>query len=260
MSVKSSSTVFRVLRLLAMKAEAISAGELAPTLFIPVTTAARALATLEAAGYAERHQGSSRFVIGKSARSLAYAYMGQFPVRDLAMPYLQQLTLETGLTSSLFVRLGWYVLRIGQILGPNVMIHRTGLGEVHPLTIGAPSLAILANLSGAEFDRAVEAAEGSVNAATLRRTATKIRTAGVAVSASLVEPGTSDVASALLDRRERVVAAVAVEGASSEQSRLFARPESSTGVSMRELAAKIRNERVTPLSHYDHIEPDRITF
>ena len=154
MSVKSSATVFRVLRHLAAETRPVSGGDVARDLGVPVTNAARALATLEAAGYAERHHGSAGFVIGKSARTLAFAFMAQFPVRDLAMPYLQQLTLETGLTSSLFIRLGWYAVRIGQIIGPSVLIHPTRLGELFPLTTGAPSLAILGHLPEAEVERA----------------------------------------------------------------------------------------------------------
>ncbi|MDB5511921.1 MAG: hypothetical protein JWR08_1404 [Enterovirga sp.] len=260
MSVKSSWTVFRVLRHLSDETGPLNAADLAGRLSIPVTTAARALATLEAAGYAERHQGSSRFLIGKSARTLAFAFMAQFPVRDLAMPYLQQLTLETGLTSSLFVRLGWFALRIGRIFGPSVLIHQTSLGEALALTSGAPARAILAHLSEAEFARAVDNAGQSQHAAALRRSSDTVVRDGVSIETSLVDATAFDVAAALLDRDGTVVAAVVVEGAPGERASEISRADGPARRVMSDLAAKIRGEHAAALSHYDHIDPDRITF
>lgn len=246
MSVKSSTTVFRVLRHLAAEAEPVSAGEVARVLSVPVTTAVRALATLEAAGYAERHYGTPGFVIGKSARTLAFAFMAQFPVRDLAMPYLQQLTLETSLTSSLFVRLGWYAVRIGLILGPNVLIQHASLGEARVLTMGAPSLAILAHLPD-EANRLTHAPASAC-------------AEDLAVAPNLAEPSLVDVAAALLDRRERVIAAIAVEGVPTDQLRAIRDTNGAARSVMHDLAIKIRDERTMELSHYDHIDPDRISF
>ena len=72
MAVKSSRPVFLVLRALAEAERPLSAGELSGALDLPTTTAARALATLEAAGYAERWQASARFALGPAARTLAF--------------------------------------------------------------------------------------------------------------------------------------------------------------------------------------------
>jgi IclR family acetate operon transcriptional repressor len=259
MSVKSSSTVFRALRRLAGETQPVSAAELAATLAVPVTTAARALATLEAAGYAERHQGSPRFVVGKSARTLAFAFMAQFPVRDLAMPYLQQLTLEAGLTSSLFVRLGWFAVRIGRILGPSVLIHQTSLGESVRLTAGAPSLAILASMPEDEFNRALDSS-GSSGDPGLRETCRAVHVSGLSIGPSLVEAGAFDVAVPLLDRRARAIASVAVEGAPSGSLAEWRDAESVGRRVMRDLAAKISREEAVELAHYDHIDPERIAF
>jgi DNA-binding IclR family transcriptional regulator len=258
MSVKSSSTVFRVLRHLAAETQPVSAGEVARALGVPVTNAVRALATLEATGYAERHHGSAGFVIGRSARTLAFAFMAQFPVRDLAMPYLQQLTLETGLTSSLFVRLGWYAVRIGQILGPSVMIHQTSLGEASPLTAGAPALAMLAHLPPVVFEQAMAMAAADHDSVVDTRR--QIRAEGVAVVRSPGEPAMFDIAAALLDRQERVVAAIAAEGATAELLPTIRHAKSAARRVVRDLAAKIREEDSMELSHYDHIDAARIAF
>src|SRR5262245_1097476 len=101
----------------------MSAAELAKGLSVPVTTAVRALNTLEAVGYAGRVNGAATFVLGKSGQRLAYAFMAQFPIRDLALPYLQQLTLLSGHSSSLFIRLGWYAVRIALISGSTSIVN-----------------------------------------------------------------------------------------------------------------------------------------
>ena len=260
MSVKSSATVFRTLRLLAGASRPIGSADVTEALAVPISTAARALATLEASGYAERHHGSSRFVIGKSARALAFAFMAQFPVRDLAMPYLQQLTLEAALTSSLFVRLGWFAVRVGRILGPSVLIHRANLGESVPLDSGAPSLAILAHMSGEELERALPP-PGSVDE---RIRATRSREAaqkeGLAIERSLVDVGAFDVAAPLIDLDGRVIASIAVEGATAEALPALTAGHGPVRRIMLDLAAKIRGGGTVGLSHYDHIDPDRITF
>ncbi len=221
-----------------------------------MTNAVRALATLEAAGYAERHHGTADFVIGRSARTLAFAFMAQFPVRDLALPYLQRLTLETGLTSSLFVRLGWYAVRIGQILGPSVLIHRTSLGEALVLTEGAPALAMLAHLPEPAFEQA-SASAGQERVARARK---QIRAEGIAVAPSPAEPAMFDLAAPLLDRQQRVIAAIAAEGATEEALRAIRDPKSAARQVIDDLAAKIHEESAVELSHYDHIEAGQIVF
>jgi DNA-binding IclR family transcriptional regulator len=258
MSVKSSSTVFRLLRHLATETRPVSGGELAHALGVPVTNAVRALATLQAAGYAERHHGSAGFVIGKSARTLAFAFMAQFPVRDLTMPYLQQLTLETGLTSSLFIRLGWYAVRIGQIIGPSVLIHPTRLGEAYPLTEGAPSLAMLAHLPEGTFEQ-VQARTGAAPE-TVAQARTKIRADCVAVAPSLAEPDMFDMAAPLLDRREQAIAAIAVEGMTLDALPPILAEKGAARRVMHDLAVKISEESTMHLSHYDHIDNDLISF
>ncbi len=156
MAVKSSRVIFEALREVAQASGPLSAAEIAKILSVPVTTAARALNTLEAVGYAVRANGSAKFVLGKSGQRLAYAFMAQFPIRDLALPYLQQLTLLTGYSSSLFIRLGWYAVRIALISGTSSIVNVAPIGEARPLTSSAPSLVMLAQLPEAEFARAVE--------------------------------------------------------------------------------------------------------
>jgi DNA-binding IclR family transcriptional regulator len=258
MSVKSSATVFLVLKRLAAEAHPVTAGEMGNAATQTMTVAVRALATLEAAGYAGRHNGTAGFVLGNSARTLAFAFMAQFPARNLAMPSLQQLTLETGLTSSLFVRLGWYAVRIGRIMGPSVLIHHTRQGEAFPLTQGAPALAMLAHLPETAFGAALARDHAERGAAEALRART--RAEGVAVASSPAEPALSDMAAPLFDRQDRVIAAIAVEGARPEALAALRSPDGAARRVMRELAAALRAESAMDLAHYDHIDADGIAL
>ncbi|MBI3516101.1 MAG: hypothetical protein HY060_18880, partial [Proteobacteria bacterium] len=219
------------------------------------------LATLEAAGYAERHQGSATFVIGKAARTLALGFMAQFPVRDLALPYLQRLTLETGQASSLFVRLGWFAVRVATISGPTVLTDRTPIGEARSLLVGAPSRSILAFLPDPEFDSAVaRAAPETLSVRTLGADRNRIRAAGIAVAASQLEPGAVDIAAPLFDNRDRAIASIAVEGAAANLGPTIAAAGGMARQIIDDLAAKTRSEITLAMSHYGHVDPDQIAL
>lgn len=261
MGVKSSGTVFRVLKCLGMETGPAGAADLAKRLDVPVTTVVRALATLEAAGFAERHQRSSRYIIGKAARTLGFAFMAQFPLRDLAMPYLQQITLESGQTSSLFVRLGWYGVRIGTISGPSMLIHRAPIGEVRPLPTSAPCRVMLAFLpaneianAGAFFDIGPSVMEQ------LLPEADQIRTTRSSLAPSVIDPQARDLAMPLFDHHGGIVASIAVEGIPNGMATAFESPDAVVRQIVAELASKIADGPSVSLSHYDHIDPARIHF
>ena len=264
MAVKSSRVIFEALREIAQASAPLSAAELARKVMVPVTTAARALNTLEAVGYAVRVNGSAKFVLGKSGQRLAYAFMAQFPIRDLALPYLQQLTLLSGHSSSLFIRLGWYAVRIALITGTSSIVNVAPIGEARSLTASAPSLSMLAQLSEAEMTRAIEHA-GEKNSASLRETGfaqlretcERIRVQGYAYQVSPLESGGHDLAFALSDPARSMLAAVALEGliiraADSRQQIDQARD---VVAPLQKLLAQGSAELT---AHYDHINPDEI--
>ncbi len=256
MAVKSSRVVFEALRELAQAGAPLSAAEIAKILSVPLTTAARALNTLEAVGYAVRANGSARFVLGKSGQRLAYAFMAQFPIRDLALPYLQQLTLLTGHSSSLFIRLGWYAVRIALISGTSSIVNVAPIGEARSLTSGAPSLVMLAQLAEAEFARAV-AHSGERNAAPLREACERIRIQGYAWQVSPLESGGYDLAFPLANPTRLMLASIALEGliVGVEDSRRQIDQARDVVAPLQQLLQQGSSELIP---HYEHIDPDEI--
>jgi len=208
------------------------------------------LSTLEAAGYVLRHNGSAKFILGTAGQRLAYAFMAQFPIRDLALPYLQQLTLLSGNSSSLFIRLGWYTVRIALIAGTASVVNVGTIGEARPLIAGAPSLAILAHLPDAEFTRAVQRHGG--NPEQLKDLCGRIREQGYATAPSPLESGGQDLAFALIDQAH---AAIALEGMAEADA-----PQTQAARALEALAPlkAILAGGSAAASHYAHVDPDDI--
>ena len=256
MAVKSSRAVFEVLREISRADGALGAADIARMLKLPLTTAARALNTLEAAGYVLRQNGSARFVVGKSGQRLAYAFMAQFPIRDLALPYLQQLTLLSGHSSSLFVRLGWYAVRIALITGTSSIVNVAPIGETRPLTSGAPSLAMLAQLPDDEFARALERSS-QPGRANLRDQCERIRVQGYAYHVSPLESGGYDLAFSVSDQGRSVLASVALEGLMLDMGHVRAQIDQARQV-VSVLQDIVMRGRGALVPHYEHVDPDEI--
>jgi DNA-binding IclR family transcriptional regulator len=256
LAVKSSRVIFEALREIAQASGPLSAAEIAKILSVPVTTAARALNTLEVVGYAVRANGSAKFVLGKAGQRLAYAFMAQFPIRDLALPYLQQLTLLAGHSSSLFIRLGWYAVRIALISGTSSIVNVAPIGEARPLTSSAPSLVMLAQLPEAEFVRAVERG-AEKNPTQLRETCERIRVQGYAWHVSPLESGGYDLAFPLSDPSRSILASVALEGllVGAEESRQQIDQARAVIAPLQQILIQGSSELIP---HYEHIDPDEI--
>jgi DNA-binding IclR family transcriptional regulator len=248
--------VFEVLREIAKADDALGAADIARMLKLPLTTAARALNTLEAAGYVLRQNGAARFVVGKSGQRLAYAFMAQFPIRDLALPYLQQLTLLSGHSSSLFIRLGWYAIRIALISGTSSIVNVAPIGETRPLTSGAPSLAMLAELSEEGIARVLARSDPTVGAA-LREQCERIRVQGYSYQVSLLESGGYDLAFAIGHPVRSILASVALEGlnVSMDDSREQIDQARQVIVALQDIVAR-GADSLAP--HYEHVDPDEI--
>jgi DNA-binding IclR family transcriptional regulator len=256
LAVKSSRVVFQVLQEMCSAQMPLGAAEIAKLLSVPMTTAARALSTLEAAGYAVRHNGSAKFVAGKSGQRLAYAFMAQFPIRDLALPYLQQMTLLSGRSSSLFIRLGWYAVRIALISGTSSIVNVAPIGETRPLASSAPSLVMLAELGSDEFVRAT-ARSRDTSPAQLREICERIRIQRYAYEVSPLESGGYDLAFPLSAPTQSILASVALEGliVSVEESRHQIDQARQVMAPLHHILAQGSS---TLIPHYEHIDPDEI--
>jgi IclR family transcriptional regulator, KDG regulon repressor len=215
MSTASSRYIFEILRLVSTEKRPMSATEISRRLRLSTTTAHRGLQTLERAGYVARHQLSARYVLGGMSRRLLQSFFARFALHGFAIPYMRQLAIATGETVSLFVRVGWYAVRIASVQGTKEIIHTGPTGEVRDLDDGAAGRALLAFMPDAERRRFLGELKAGLSAArrrALEADIADIRERGVAVEAFQSHPGWAAAAFPLRTGADAAAGAIAIEG------------------------------------------------
>jgi DNA-binding IclR family transcriptional regulator len=149
----SAYHIFDALRLISIAEQPIGVGEISRRLDLPGPTVHRALTTLEEAGYISRVANTPRYELGLMPQYLARTLLKRFALTEQAVPVLRQLARQTGETTSLTVRLGWYGLRVAVVYGGKDIYHRDRLAELSLLSDGLASQCILSCLSKAEIER-----------------------------------------------------------------------------------------------------------
>jgi DNA-binding IclR family transcriptional regulator len=141
----SSEHVFDALRLIARADHSITTLELASALDIPVTSARRALATLENVDAVSKSYKSNGYQSGVLIQELLQSLFSYHPLRQLSMPFLKRLAQASGETASLGINIGWYGVRIAAAEGWKP-VRASGVGnvvEIHKTLAGRVRLAFL---------------------------------------------------------------------------------------------------------------------
>jgi len=147
----SAKRALRILETVGTAARPLGPTEIARGLKSTPGTVFRGLDALARAGLIARYQASSRYVLGPTTDRLRQSLIAQFRIREVSLPYLRQLVSLSGETASLYVRLGWYALRIAAVPGTNEVTDAPPLGEAHALGATYAGTAILAFLSSKEI-------------------------------------------------------------------------------------------------------------
>src|SRR5258708_11819151 len=127
--------------------------EIARALDLAPGTVFRGLDALERAGYVGRYQASSRYVLGGAVNRLRRSLFARFHIREICLPYLQQLAFASGETVSLSVPVGWYAVRIAAAPGLKERTRSPPLGEERHPAQGAAAPAMLAFYPAAQVKR-----------------------------------------------------------------------------------------------------------
>src|SRR6266498_17541 len=98
---QGAERVGQVLELLSLAARPLSLRELSEQLGMHASTAHRLLKTLEDEGLITRPDATELYRLGPTILRLSTRMLSQYPVRDIAAPYLYRLSLDLGLTVSL---------------------------------------------------------------------------------------------------------------------------------------------------------------
>lgn len=121
----STANIFRALRLVSSAGHPLGVTEVSRRLGLPISSAHRALATLERTGYVRRAPNSA-FEPGPRVERLIVALLRNFALREASAPYLQQIATASGHTTSICVQVGWYSVRLASIRGEVSAVRRAG--------------------------------------------------------------------------------------------------------------------------------------
>ena len=158
---RSLERAIDVLEVLDGSRHALRLSEIARRAGLPVATTQRILGVLESRGRVERDASGYRPGVGLIFG--AHAYLTSSPLIMAARPVLQDLAPETGLTASLFRRVGWSRVVLARVDGTRPLRYELPVGERLPLHLGAGK-AIAAWMTPEEIDEFLAQADDLVGA------------------------------------------------------------------------------------------------
>ena len=215
-SMRSLERAIDVLEVLDGSRHALRLSEIARRAGLPVATTQRILGVLESRGRVERDASGYRPGVGLIFG--AHAYLTSSPLITAARPVLQDLAAETGLTASLFRRVGWARVVLARVDGTRPLRYELPVGERLPLHLGAGK-AIAAWLTPEEIDEFLAQADDLVGADgsaldhdQFRDDLKRIRDRGFSHAYGERVPGMASVAAPVIDPDGSVTAAVQVAG------------------------------------------------
>lgn len=132
--------------------EPVGAAEIARRLNIGSSAAHRSLVTLKAAGLASRKEYSAKFTVGHMVHQLVMALLRRYPIRTEALPVLRKIVIELGEPLALYLRLGWYCIRVLSIESPRQDRPHQTLAEALPLHEISAGQVILASMRNQDIE------------------------------------------------------------------------------------------------------------
>ncbi|MHB0871330.1 MAG: IclR family transcriptional regulator [Chloroflexota bacterium] len=206
-----------LLTTLEKKGPSMGLSELSRAAGIHKATTQRLLCVLERRGFVQRVHG--RYQIGVAAVPLAYAFLGENSLPTAARPILEQLTLISGETSSMFVRQGFDRVVIQRVNSPHPLRYSLQIGQRLPLHLGASGRVLAAAMPEEELLQLLDQLREArlVSGETLSREdlwarIDETRQIGFAVSMEERAEGVASVAAPIVVAGEGTIAAINIAG------------------------------------------------
>ena len=254
--------MFRMLTLIGGAVQPLGISEVRRTLGLPLSTAHRLLSSLEQAGYIERYQASTRYVMGRNARQLAHSFFSRFGIRDVCIPYMQQIAFSCGETTSLSIPIGVNSIRIASVPGSNEVVSSHSLGDTRPLDASIGGLAMLASMPKVALD-AFLAWRTNVSPApkiaVLKKQLKQVQACGYAFEETAFSPGRAAMAVAI-KVSGHPIAAICLEGpVISIDKRRSGREHVQRWLAIAgEISHLAEEQPGMAKNHYEHIQPEQM--
>jgi DNA-binding IclR family transcriptional regulator len=223
-----SAAVERALAMLeavAEVSEGLSNAEISRKLKIPKSSASYLLRTLETRGYVARDAESGKYRVGLKILSLSRGALGGLDVRGVALPVMQRLTQQTGLTCHLAVVDGADAVYIEKVepegfirmdtwVGRRMRVHATSVGKAIVAYVPLEQLQQIIERGGMErrtpktitsMDKLVKELE-------------KVRNQSFAIDDEENNLGARCVAAPIFDERGAILASLGLSGTTQQVS------------------------------------------
>jgi IclR family transcriptional regulator, pca regulon regulatory protein len=200
---------------------ALGISELSRELGLTRSTTHRYVATLASLRYLEQDPSTRKYRLAPRVLDLGFSMLGSLELREIATPYLRQLTDATGHTSNLAIRDDTDVILIDRVRGRPGRYHHLEFtlhaGSRLPSYCSATGKALLAFLPATDLDRLldridlVQRAPRTVTAkSSLLSELEQVRRTGIATNDEELESALRSIAAPVRSRSGEVVAAVNV--------------------------------------------------
>ena len=177
---------------------------------LPISTAARLLATLEDAGAVVRDEDGI-YRVGRTITALAAAGDLEPSLRTVAHPYMVELVAAVDEAVGLSIPIDDMTVTIAQVDTPRAVQAEDWSGTRWPLVGGGSGFALMSTWSEPEIDRALR---GVPDAEQIRAAIDEVRHAGVSWSHGDYVAELSSVAAPILDAQGKAVGVLYIYGPS----------------------------------------------
>jgi PcaR/PcaU/PobR family beta-ketoadipate pathway transcriptional regulator len=208
-----------ILALFARENPTLSLTEIASITGLNKTTVFRLLNTLEEAGYLLRDLGTKRYRPGIKVLKLGFTAITSLDFRQVAHPYLEQLSQQVNETVSMSILDAMEVVYIDRVRNQQIMGVVLGLGSRLPAHCSAMGKVMLAHLNPNELNLRLEM--GNLTTLTPKSLSSPqslvtelahVRQLGYAINDEEIEIGLRAVAAPILDHTNLVIAAINITG------------------------------------------------
>ncbi|MFQ5422208.1 MAG: IclR family transcriptional regulator [Anaerolineae bacterium] len=208
----------QVLSLFDRDTGALSLTEIKNAAGLNKTTAFRIISTLESAGYLERDPETKKYRPGLKVLQLGFTAIASLEFRQVARPYLRQLSQGVNETVSLSVLDGMEVVYVDRVRKQQIVGVVLGIGSRIPAQCGSMGKVMLAHLPAEELAQRLSqpltpcTPHSISDRAAFEAELAQVRRQGYAFNNEELEIGLHAVAAPIWDHTNHVVAAINVTG------------------------------------------------
>lgn len=183
--------------------------------------------TLLAAGYLEQNPENKKYHLGLKLFELGSIVQERMNIREIALPYLKNISKEFGMTVHMGLYQDWEVIYIDKVDAPNTRIVYSQVGKRAPMYCTGIGKAVLANLKAADIQyilrtqfREKLTPHTRIEDGQILQELEEIRKKGYSVDNEEVEIGLKCVAVPIFDYRKNPVAAISISSTAAVMERM----------------------------------------